>query len=300
MKNFPKNTKVQSTGMQVFYAFLFCLGLCFRFSSVSAETIQYSYDIMGRMISIKKEEGRINHNYDAMDNLLIRTTSTSSGVNHPPLVPSSPSPANQAEGVETGLLLQWTGGDEDPDDLVLYAIYFGATEDPPLLISGLSGTGFQLPSLKSYTTYYWRVVAEDNHHNVTIGPLWSFTTGNRAPQIADVFPQPDQEVYFGSVYLSWQAEDPDGDSLVYDVYFGTALEPELVASDLSDSHWNLGALLEDTSYSWRVVVKDAHGASTTSPIYEFTTNDHEPVQLTGVISSDRTLISAEGPYISRS
>ena len=74
-----------------------------------------------------------------------------------------------------------------------------------------------------------------------------------------------------TVTLSWTCSDPDGDSLTYDVYFGTSEVPPKVASNITTPYYNPGQLQEGKIYCWRVVAWDEHGASASSPFWQFTT-----------------------------
>ncbi|UCD13978.1 MAG: hypothetical protein JSW60_00745 [Thermoplasmatales archaeon] len=95
--------------------------------------------------------------------------------NNPPYVPSNPYPPNGSTNVSISSCLHWTGGDPD-GDLVTYNIYFGNTSPPPLVISNISITFFCPDVLEHNTTYYWKIVAEDEHGAKSEGPLWHFTT----------------------------------------------------------------------------------------------------------------------------
>ncbi len=72
--------------------------------------------------------------------------------------------------------------------------------------------------------------------------------------------------------LSWECSDPDGDTLIYDVYFGTEGTPELVSSGQPNSLYETGALLADTVYFWRIVAEDTRGAVTESKLWSFRTS----------------------------
>jgi len=113
-------------------------------------------------------------------------------VNNPPNVPADPSPENSATGV--GLIspvLSWSGGDPDTGDTVTYDLYFSRSDPPKLKSSNLVDTTFTLGKLNCYTTYYWKVVASDNHGAETSGPLWSFTTTDvDCPVIEGLVPNP--------------------------------------------------------------------------------------------------------------
>lgn len=97
--------------------------------------------------------------------------------NNPPYTPNNPYPSNYATSVSITADLSWSGGDPDPEDTVTYDVYFGASSSPPLVSSNQPATSYNLPTLSYLTTYYWKIVARDNHGVTTTGPLWVFTTG---------------------------------------------------------------------------------------------------------------------------
>ncbi|MBE3142278.1 MAG: carboxypeptidase regulatory-like domain-containing protein, partial [Thermoplasmata archaeon] len=114
-------------------------------------------------------------------------------VNNPPFTPSTPNPFNGETNVPIDYDFSWTGGDPDQGDTVTYDIYFGTTPTPPKILPGnQSNTTYNPGSLNYLTTYYWRIIAWDNHNNFSIGQIWSFTTqqapGNSAPIIYDEYP----------------------------------------------------------------------------------------------------------------
>ncbi len=87
--------------------------------------------------------------------------------------------------------------------------------------------------------------------------------------------------------LSWSSGDPDlGDTVTYDIYFGSSSPPPLLFSHQS------GAIvtqpfpmpLPDTRCYWKIIVTDSHGASTEGPIWDFTTESALPdVRIQSVI-----------------
>jgi hypothetical protein len=75
-------------------------------------------------------------------------------------------------------------------------------------------------------------------------------------------------------HLSWTGGDPDpGDKAVYDLYFGTLSEPELLETNLQMPNYYPGILENNTQYYWKVVARDESQAETSGPIWTFTTND---------------------------
>ncbi|HXV13304.1 MAG TPA: FlgD immunoglobulin-like domain containing protein [Candidatus Krumholzibacteria bacterium] len=176
----------------------------------------------------------------------------------PPSIPTNPQPADQAVGVSFTPTLSWFASDVD-GDLEEFDVYFGTTPTPPLVAAGLFPMEYTPAPLDPFTQYYWRVVARDAGDLETSGPVWTFTTRvtNQPP-----LPPSDESPHDGQVSvpltasLSWTGTDPEGDPLTYDVYFGTAANPPLIASDLTNSSFSPGALQIETQYYWRVVAKD--------------------------------------------
>ena len=72
--------------------------------------------------------------------------------------------------------------------------------------------------------------------------------------------------------LSWSGGDPDaGDTVTYDVYFGTSATPPLVSNDQPETTYDPGILNYNTKYYWQIVATDNHGTSTQGTVWEFTT-----------------------------
>ncbi|MGB5925346.1 MAG: C1 family peptidase [Dehalococcoidia bacterium] len=108
---------------------------------------------------------------------------TGTGLNNPPHLPGNPSPANDAAGVSINADLSWTGGDPDAGDAVIYGVYFGTTETPPLkqtigpYPAIQSSITYDPGMLAHDMTYHWQIVAKDSHGVTREGPVWEFTTG---------------------------------------------------------------------------------------------------------------------------
>ncbi len=75
--------------------------------------------------------------------------------------------------------------------------------------------------------------------------------------------------------LRWNASDPDeADTLTFDVFFGTDENPVQVAANITDVFYDPpGNLLFNTTYYWQIRVWDASNASTTGPVWSFTTEE---------------------------
>ncbi|VVB59257.1 Concanavalin A-like lectin/glucanases superfamily protein [uncultured archaeon] len=97
-------------------------------------------------------------------------------VNTPPNMPSYPNPDDGENAVSVTIDLGWNGGDPNPDDTVLYDVYFGTSNSPPKVRSNQSALSYDPGILLYNTSFYWKIVAWDNHGASTTGPLWHFTT----------------------------------------------------------------------------------------------------------------------------
>ena len=196
--------------------------------------------------------------------------------NHPPLNPSIPNPVNNVIGVDINANLSWFCMDPDCGDTLTYDVYFGIVSPPAKIVSNQS-VAFYDPGTMSYNTkYYWRIVAWDTHGASTTGPIWYFTTGNapnRPPNIPSN-PNPANNATGINIYinLSWIGGDPDiGDTVKYDVYFGSISPLQKIASNISSTTINLGILNNSLTYFWNIVSWDNHNLSTDGPVWYFLT-----------------------------
>ncbi len=72
--------------------------------------------------------------------------------------------------------------------------------------------------------------------------------------------------------LGWTGGDPDaGDTVTYDIYFGTSSNPPKVSTGQSGTSYEPGLLSYNTKYYWKIVSKDNNGAASSGPIWDFTT-----------------------------
>jgi len=124
------------------------------------------------------EEGNYSVNLEVID---IDSLSSTFGkqVNvsqaiHYPDIPFNPFPVNNATDVDISLKLQWSCTHPDGDELI-YKIYFGEEENPPVDQSFWYSTDYNLYYLDFDKTYYWKIDAIDEDDNITEGPVWSFT-----------------------------------------------------------------------------------------------------------------------------
>ena len=202
---------------------------------------------------------------------------TGDGVNQPPNRPARPLPPDLAVDQLPAVRLAWDGGDPDPGDSLTYEVWIGSAADRLELASITTGAAFPLSGLGVGERVYWRVVARDSRGGVVTGDVWRFDTfgaANRPPGQ----PVPDSPADGATGVdlvprLAWQAADPDGDALRYDVFLGTGTPLVAISRDLAGPNMTVPAQLQPgTRYTWQVVVRDARGATNPNPaVWSFTT-----------------------------
>jgi glutaredoxin len=194
--------------------------------------------------------------------------------NDPPNEPSDPDPEDGETDVYINTDLSWTGGDPDGDD-VTYDVYFGTNNPPPKAVNNQSGTSYNPPGVIDFdTTYYWKIIAWDVFNYSSTGSIWSFTTETNTPPNEPSDPDPEDGATDVSIddILKWTGGDPNpGDTVTYDVYFGTSSPPPMVVEDLIQTAYDPGTMDLNTMYYWQIVARDSQDLSTTGPIWHFTT-----------------------------
>jgi hypothetical protein len=205
--------------------------------------------------------------------------------NSPPHKPHDPSPLDGAIDQPVNGDLRWIGGDPDGDP-VTYDVYFGSDASPALIESNVTTPEYDPGMLDTFTTYYWRIISKDIHGVAIQGNLWQFKTGNSPPYIPGNPDPPDSSVDQSEVStLHWSGGDPDGDTLIYYIYFGTASPPPWILS-IDSAGYDPGVLAYLTTYYWKIVARDKHNTVIEGPLWSFTTWDSLPHPQNVDLSSD--------------
>ncbi|MFO7882637.1 MAG: hypothetical protein R6U52_08890 [Kosmotogaceae bacterium] len=198
--------------------------------------------------------------------------------NNPPEQPSNPTPPDGSSNISVEADLSWDCSDPDGDSLI-YDVFFGTTNPPTLVSLGQTADNYDPGVLTKGTTYFWKIKARDGKGGQAVSPIWSFHTeeeGNNPPsQPTDYSPVDGSTDVSVNTTLSWNCSDPDGDSLIYDVFFGTVHPPPLVSLGQIPTTYDPGTLNYETDYYWKIKARDGKGGQTVGPIISFKTiEDH--------------------------
>ncbi|MDQ7799345.1 MAG: kelch repeat-containing protein [Candidatus Edwardsbacteria bacterium] len=107
--------------------------------------------------------------------------------NNIPIAPKNPFPADGILDLDNSVSLSWVCSDIDPNDTIKYDVYLNDFYPPTVKIGNDLSAAYQsVSNLTRGKTYYWRVVAKDNHGNQVSGPIWSFSTRSPWMQMASM------------------------------------------------------------------------------------------------------------------
>ena len=194
---------------------------------------------------------------------------------HPPYTPSNPSPSNHATGVSIYADLSWSGGDPDTGDTVTYDVYFGTSSSPPQVSNDQSATTYDPGTLNYGVTYYWKIVATDNHGKSTTGPIWDFTTQsappppNQPPTLNDGYVSPssgDTSTTF-SYYVTYSDTEGDAPTTKYVYVDGSPYTMVKISGDyVSGAVFKYSTTLSAGSHNYYFYFEDSvHGHAVRLP-----------------------------------
>jgi uncharacterized protein (TIGR02145 family) len=96
-----------------------------------------------------------------------------------PGTPTAPMPANNSVNAPLAGALSWQACVDPQGDPVTYSIVVDTNANltsPIFTAVNLSSPACTVPGLSRNTNYYWKVIASDNHNNISTGAVWKFTT----------------------------------------------------------------------------------------------------------------------------
>ncbi len=144
-------------------------------------------------------------------------------------------------------------------------------------------------------------MAFDNHSASNTSPQWSFTTEINDPPYIPNNPSPTNGAIDVDINadLSWTGGDPNGDTVYYDIYFGTISPPPLIFQNYSLTSYDPGTMQYNTNYYWKIKAIDVHGAATMGPEWNFIT-EQEPLNYPPEFSNENPLNGATNVPITTS
>ncbi|MFA7056598.1 MAG: M6 family metalloprotease domain-containing protein [Candidatus Cloacimonadales bacterium] len=195
-------------------------------------------------------------------------------------------PENTASGIDTNPMIIWQEvmgateynlelAEDDSFETTLY------TETTP-------HAHFQIPSLDSFTDYYWRVQAVNSTLTSDYSAIYSFTTGDftTVPNSPELVAPINNAVFvpFNNVLFEWEhifSAETYTLQVCKNVYFYADL---IETENLETSTFNITNLEPITRYYWRVKAHNQFGSSGWTGINQFVTaqtvpNDNDISQL---------------------
>jgi hypothetical protein len=141
---------------------------------------------------------------------------------------------------------------------------------------------FSFLATNSTGFYRFYSIAKDNATNIETAPVapdaWCLYNRTNSPPNASKNPTPASgatNVDLNTT-LSWvSGGDPDGNSVKFEVYFGTDSTPddtEFKVRNLTTPSYYPGSLVSGTTYYWLVITRDNHSIGTVGPTWSFTTS----------------------------
>lgn len=198
-------------------------------------------------------------------------------------------------------VFKWQAAADPDNDTISYAVYYSSYADFSAYISsaGLVTTSWAvLSALKENTTYYWKVEVRDVFSNFTVSnQTWSvivdavaddpgaFSLASPADGASTSFLQPS---------LDWNdTSDTDPNDYInyYIVHYSTAADFSVQSSSAGlviSSFTFTAALVNNTSYYWKVAAVSALSGSATSQTWQFYATNLPPADFSLISSSGNT------------
>jgi hypothetical protein len=219
---------------------------------------------------------------------------TGETANNPPWIPFNPDPPDHATDVQSDdVTLSWNSYDPDEDPLV-YDVWLEVHNGSgDFVVQNHPDDFYNIGRLGKSTDFRWYVIAKDDQggSSSNYSTKWRFETEEiNLPPAMPSNPTPDDDATGVPLeqILTWECSDPEGDPLVYDVWFGPPLSMILVSEGQTWSQYEPVGMVGDMEYEWWVVARDGEGNETQGPFWSFTTLNevYTELQLLRSISYD--------------
>lgn len=216
-----------------------------------------------------------------------------------PSTPALASPADGAINQPVPLTLSWNPA----TDAETYRLQVSASSDFSTTVlddSTITSLSSQIGALAGNTTYYWRVRAKNISGASAYSAAWSFITVTivsppSTPTLAS--PGDGAASQPTTLTLSW---NPSTDAAMYHLQASTTSDFFITVVDdstITAVSRQIGPLVSETTYHWRVKAKNVVGTSVFSEVRSFTTIQL-PNQVLLVSPSHATVIEADSAQFS--
>lgn len=201
---------------------------------------------------------------------------TSSGLPPPPVTPTLSSPSNGAVNRQLPLTLAWNAS----SGATSYSLQLSADSDfSPTVVnqSGLSSTSYVVNALAYSTTYYWRVLAQNEGGVSSWSTPWSFITA-ASPPASPILISPADNAGNIPVTETFQWSRISAANS-YHIQLSTKPDFKTVQyenSTLTDTLVQVGGLRYDETYYWRVRTANDEGPGAWSSMFAFSTVRQAP------------------------
>lgn len=204
-------------------------------------------------------------------------------LNSTPSIPELVFPSQDQLCITNTLNFTWNASTNTDGSSVIYTFEI-ATDNQFLNIveSEILTSLSKIVTLDKGVAYYWRVKArstkkiESDYSKISQFYTEEVPNSNNLPfSPALVAPFIGQNFNnTNSISLSWTASDVDKDPLKFDILFGKDKNALTLVSENSDENsFQVSLDSANTTYYWKVIVKDDKGAKVSGPIWHFKTND---------------------------
>lgn len=210
-------------------------------------------------------------------------TPTPPVVNTAPTVPILSSPVNNLLCIDNVLNFNWNSSTDAEGNAITYTIDVSKNNTfTEITHTQTTNSASKSITLDKGVAYYWRVKATDskNASSEYSATFQFYTEGvgvtNHLPFSPTLVSPTLNEVVHDApktISLQWNASDSDtGDTLTYDVFFGTINPPTTKQGDNISTKSLEVSLNSSTNYYWNVVVKDNKGGQTIGQVWNFVTD----------------------------
>ncbi len=201
--------------------------------------------------------------------------------NRAPSVPSLVYPTNNFLCINNTIEFTWNGSVDPDGDNISYEILIAKDNLFTQIVQQKTTSALSSSiSLDKGVAHYWKVRAVDSKSKASdYTPFWSFYTEgigtiNYVPFASSIVkPTLNSTVSGTSTILEWTASDVDsGDVLTYDIYFGTSATPPSIVTNHATKTYTVSSLLPNTTYYWKIDVKDNKGGKSIGQVWSFKTS----------------------------